>query len=94
MQRRGIELELRDLSKERLTEKELDELIGERDYREFLNPRNELYRARNMKVRPPSRAEALKLIAAEPNLIRRPLIIAGGTLILGCDEPALKKLRS
>ena len=67
----GAELESRDLEKQRLSETELDKLIGERDYREFLNTRNELYRARKMKERPPSRAEAIKLMAKEPNLIRR-----------------------
>ncbi len=92
MQKKGIELESRDLSKERLTVAELDRLIGDRDYQAFLNPRNELYRARNMKEKPPSRAEALKLIAAEPNLIRRPIVISGGRIVLGYDEDALKKL--
>jgi len=93
LQTRKIELELRDLDKQRLTEQELDALIGERDYREFLNPRNELYRKRDMKNRPPSRAEALKLMAAEPNLIRRPVVIAGKQIILGYDEPKLKALK-
>lgn len=81
------------MDKERLTAQELDALIGERDYREFLNSRNELYRKRDMKDRPPSRAEALKLMAAEPNLIRRPVVIAGKQIILGYDEPKLKALK-
>ena len=93
MQEKGIELDFRDLNKERLTSAELDQLIGDRDYREFLNPRNELYRKRNMKEHPPSRAEALKLMAAEPNLIRRPVVIAGKHIILGYDESKLKALR-
>jgi arsenate reductase-like glutaredoxin family protein len=93
LQRKGIELELRDLGKERLTAEELDALIGERDYREFLNSRNELYRNRSMKEKPPTRAEALKLMAAEPNLIRRPVVIIGGKIILGYDEPKLKALK-
>jgi arsenate reductase len=92
LQSKGVELELRDLAVERLTERELDELIGSRDYREFLNPRNELYRERNMKEKPPSRAEALKLMAKEPNLIRRPVVIAGGRIVLGFDEAALNEL--
>lgn len=93
MQEKGIDLEFRDLDKQRLTAGELDELIGERDYREFLNTRNELYRMRNMKEHPPSRTEAIKLMVAEPNLIRRPVVIAGGRIILGYDEEALKKLK-
>jgi arsenate reductase-like glutaredoxin family protein len=87
-------MEFRDLGKERLTVEEIDRLIGDRDYREFLNSRNELYRARNMKEHPPSRAEALKLMAAEPNLIRRPVVIAGKQIVLGYDEPRLKALKA
>ena len=88
----GAELESRDLDKQRLTETELEELIGDRDYREFLNTRNELYRTRKMKDHPPSRAEAIKLMAKEPNLIRRPLVIRGSRMVLGFDEAAYRKL--
>jgi arsenate reductase (glutaredoxin) len=88
----GAELESRDLDKQRLTEAELAELIGERDYKEFLNTRNELYRSRKMKDHPPSRAEAIKLMAKEPNLIRRPVVIRGAQMVLGFDEAAYRKL--
>ena len=88
----GAELESRDLDKERLTEAELDELIGDRDHSEFLNTRNELYRTRNMKDRPPSRAEAIKLMAKEPNLIRRPIVLQGSRMILGLDEESYRRL--
>jgi len=88
----GAELESRDLGKERLTEAELGELIGDRDYKEFLNTRNELYRERNMKENPPSRSEAIKLMAKEPNLIRRPLVLRGAKIVFGLDEEAYRKL--
>jgi arsenate reductase-like glutaredoxin family protein len=88
----GAELESRDLDKERLTEAELDELIGERDHKEFLNMRNELYRTRNMKEHPPSRSEAIKLMAKESNLIRRPVVLQGSQVVLGFDEEAYRKL--
>jgi arsenate reductase-like glutaredoxin family protein len=88
----GVELESRDLDKQRLSEDELDELIGDRDYKEFLNTRNELYRTRNMKEHPPSRADAIKLMAKEPNLIRRPVVLRGSQMVLGFDEEAYRKL--
>jgi arsenate reductase len=88
----GAELESRDLDKQRLTEAELEELIGDRDYKEFLNTRNELYRSRKMKDHPPSRAVAIKLMAKEPNLIRRPVVIRGAQMVLGFDEAAYRKL--
>ena len=92
MLEQGAELETRDLDKERLSAAELDKLIGAREYTQFLNTRNELYRKRNMKEKPPSRAEAIQLMAREPNLIRRPVVIRGGQMVLGYDEEALKKL--
>ncbi len=52
-------------------------LIGERDYKTFLNSRNELYRERGMKDNPPPRAEALRLMSENPNLIKRPILISG-----------------
>ncbi len=88
----GAELDSRDLDKERLNEAELDKLIGARDYKLFLNQRNELYRKKNMKENPPSRAEAVKLMAKFPNLIRRPVVIRGDQIVLGYDEDAYKKL--
>jgi arsenate reductase-like glutaredoxin family protein len=75
-----------------LTVEELDRLIGKRDYRAFLNTRNELYRERNMKEKPPSRAEALQLMAAHPNLIKRPILIKGGEMVLGFQEEEMRRL--
>jgi Spx/MgsR family transcriptional regulator len=89
---KGAELEMRDLVKEPQSVEELDALIGDRDYTLFLNPRHELYRRMKMKTRPPSRAEALRLMAREPNLIRRPVVVRGREIVLGYDEAALKKL--
>jgi arsenate reductase-like glutaredoxin family protein len=87
-----VELDLRDLGKDRLSIEELDKLIGKRDHRMFLNTRNEMYRAKNMKENPPSREEMLKLMAAEPNLIRRPVVLRGSDIVLGYDEEALKRI--
>lgn len=92
LEKRKVELELRDLGKERLSVEELDKLIGKRDHRMFLNTRNELYRTRQMGQNPPSRDEALKLMAAEPNLIRRPVVVRGSDIVLGYDEEALKRI--
>jgi arsenate reductase-like glutaredoxin family protein len=71
---------------------ELDRLIGARDYRLFLNSRNELYRERNMKENPPPRGEALKLMAANPNLIKRPLLVKGKQIVFGFDAGEMTKL--
>jgi Spx/MgsR family transcriptional regulator len=94
LEKRRVELDLRDLGKDRLSVAELDALIGKRDHRTFLNTRNEIYRSRNMKENPPSRDEALQLMADEPNLIRRPVVLRGANIVLGYDEKALKRIAS
>jgi arsenate reductase-like glutaredoxin family protein len=69
----------------------LENLIGKRDHREFLNPRNELYRERGMKANPPSREEALQLMSENPNLIRRPILVNRGRIALGFDAQQFRE---
>jgi arsenate reductase-like glutaredoxin family protein len=78
------DIEAVDLNKG-LSVAELDRLIGKRDYTEFLNTRNELYRRLGMKKNPPPREGALRLMAENPNLIKRPLMKIGGKLLVGFD---------
>ena len=87
----GAELDLVDLNKG-LSVEELDELIGKRDYRLFLDSRNELFRERGMQQNPPPRAEALRLMSENPNLIKRPVVVKGKTITLGFDEAALNEI--
>jgi Spx/MgsR family transcriptional regulator len=92
MEKRGFQLCFRDLAKERLSAAEIEKLIGKRDYAQFLNPRNELYRRKKMKKKPPSRREAIRMMAREPNLIRRPVIVAGGRVVVGFDGNEIARL--
>jgi arsenate reductase len=92
MEKRGFDLHFRNLDKERLTADELEKLIGGRDHKEFLNTRNELYRQKNMKEHPPTRADAIRMMVGEPNLIRRPVIVAGGRIILGFNQEKIDRL--
>jgi arsenate reductase len=86
MEKRGVHLHYRDLVKERLSASELEKLIGKHDHQDFLNPRSEAFRKKNMKDKPPSRREAIGLMAKNPDLIRRPVIVAGGRVVIGYDE--------
>lgn len=75
-----------------LSADELDKLIGKRDYRLFLNSRNEMYREMGMKVNPPPRPEALELMSKHPNLIKRPILVKGSEIVLGFDEDAMGEM--
>ena len=87
-----LNFESRDLDKRPFSESELDHLIGAREYKDFLNPRNELYRERDMAKKLPSRDEAIQLMSKTPNLIRRPLLVHGSKVIIGFDEAAYRIL--
>ena len=84
LREKGVQFEEIDLNKG-LSVEALDQLIGTRDYREFLNSRNELFRERNMKQSPPARTEALKLMSQHPNLIKRPILVDGARIVLGSE---------
>ncbi len=74
-----------------LSPAELERLIGKRDYREFLNPRNELYREQGMKTNPPAKEDAIRMMSENPNLVRRPILVKGGKILLGFDEGEWKE---
>jgi arsenate reductase-like glutaredoxin family protein len=69
----------------------LDALIGDRDYKLFLNTRNELYREKKMKESPPSRSQAIALMAKHPNLIKRPILVKGKQVLLGFNPEEMRK---
>jgi Spx/MgsR family transcriptional regulator len=86
LEKRGFKLNYRDLVKDRLSPSELQKLIGKHDHEDFLNPRSDVFRKKKMKDNPPSRLEAIGLMAKNPDLIRRPVIVAGGRVVIGYDE--------
>lgn len=84
LREKGVAVEEIDLNRG-LSVEDLEALIGARDYRQFLNSRNELYRERDMKRHPPPREEALLLMSQHPNLIKRPILVDGRRIGLGYD---------
>lgn len=86
LEKRGLNLNYRDIVKERLNATELEKLIGSHDHEEFLRPRSSLFRRLKMKDKPPSRRDAIRLMAKNPDLIRRPIVVAGGRVVVGYDE--------
>lgn len=93
LREKGATFEEVDLN-QGLSVAELEHLIGKRDYKDFLNTRNEMYRERGMKENPPSREEALRLMSGNPNLIRRPILIQGSRMLLGFDQEAMASMLS
>jgi len=92
LQAKKVNFEEREYGKTPLTEKELKEIIGEEPIEKFLNTRTPLYREKNMKQKPPSKEEAIKLMLKDANLLRRPVIIKGKKKLTGFNEGEVKEL--
>jgi arsenate reductase (glutaredoxin) len=92
LQAKKIDFEEREYGKHPLSEKELREIIGDDPIEPFLNTRTPLYRERNMKQKPPSRDEAIKLMLKDPNLLRRPVIIKGKNKLMGFNQAEVNEL--
>lgn len=92
MQAKKVDFEEREYGKHPFTETELRQLIGDSPIEPFLNTRTPLYREMNMKQKPPSKDEAIKLMLKDPNLLKRPVIIKGKKKLTGFDEAEVKQL--
>ena len=92
MQAKKVPFEEREYGKYPFSEKELREIIGDGPIVKFLNTRTPLYRERNMKQKPPSKDEAIKLMLKDPNLLKRPVIIKGKKKLTGFNEAEVKEL--
>jgi arsenate reductase-like glutaredoxin family protein len=92
LQAKKANLEEREYGKKPLSEKELGEIVGDGPVEKFLNTRTPLYRERNMKQKPPSNEEVIKLMLADQNLLKRPVIIKGKKKLVGFNEAEIKEL--
>ncbi len=88
----GVELDERDYAKDPLGEPELKAFFDETglDPRDFLNPKSPAYKKLGVSDQKLTAAEAIKLMARDLNLIKRPLVIAGKTVIAGFDRERLR----
>ena len=86
----GVELEERDYAKAPFKLTELKELFKGVDPRDYLNTKSPAFKAMGLKGKTLTADQALKLMVQEPNLIKRPLVIAGSVLVAGFDRDRLR----
>ncbi len=86
----GAELDERDYAKVPLNSAELKNLFAGRDPRDFLNPRSPAFKAMGLAGKSLTPEQALALMAKEPNLIKRPIVIVGKEMIAGFDRDRLR----
>ena len=86
----GVELDERDYAKAPLTIAELKDLFAGRYPRDFLNARSPAFKAMGLTGKSLASAQALALMAKEPNLIKRPIVVTGKEMIAGFDRDRMR----
>ncbi len=87
----GLVLDERDYAKTPLSAGELTEIFKGRDPREFLNPKSPAFKAMGLEGKKLTPEQAIKLMAQDSRLIKRPLVIAANKIIAGFNRDELRK---
>ena len=66
----------------------LETHIDEARYLDFVSTRSPVFKQRSL---PGSKTEAIDLMMANPNLIRRPILVDGATVTFGFDKKAYER---
>ena len=74
-----------DINKAPPTRAFLEEHVDAKDFLAFVSKRSPVFKARPL---PASKKEAIDLMVAQPNLIKRPILVRGGRVVFGFDKEA------
>jgi len=81
--KKGITFKERNLDKHPLKEDELKKLMLGHSAEEFISKNSQKYRELNLEHHYRTGEETLKLIAQEPSLLKKPIIVKGEDIIVG-----------
>lgn len=88
----GVILTVRDIAREPLDEIELRRLIGTLSVGHFLNPMSPAYSDRGFDQNSPDREEAIRAMAEDYTLIRRPIIRSTRLITIGSDKKRISEM--
>jgi arsenate reductase-like glutaredoxin family protein len=90
---RKLDLEEINYAKAGLTEATVKDIVAKAgSVAAVLNTRHATAKEKGWIESPPSAAVFAKAVAADVNLLRRPILIVGNRVIVGFDKPAYAKL--
>jgi arsenate reductase-like glutaredoxin family protein len=90
----GHELTEVNYAKDKLDEATVRDLVKKAgSVAAVLNTRNAVVKEKGWNESPPDVSTFAKAVVADPNLIKRPILVAGNTMIVGFDKAAYAKLK-
>ncbi len=89
----GVEFEFHDYKKAGVPETDLKKWSKQVGWEVLLNRRGTTWRKLDDKTKDSiNEAAAIKLMLAQPSIIKRPVLVAGKTVLVGFDEAEYKNL--
>ena len=85
---KNVTLEKHDLAKDAPTRAQLEAWITEKNLDAALNKRSPKYKELGLGQRKLTKREAIDLMMTDVNLLRRPVVVKGRTVVFGYDEEA------
>jgi arsenate reductase-like glutaredoxin family protein len=90
----GVEFEAVDYAKKPLDEATVRSIVkAAGSVADVVNSRHAIAKEKGWVASPPDTDTFVKAVVKEPNLLRRPIYVAGKKLIIGFDKPAYAKLK-
>ncbi|MBL8948127.1 MAG: hypothetical protein JNK45_33435 [Myxococcales bacterium] len=84
---------MRDYAKTPLQRAEIEQIVATGGGpAAVLNTRHAIAKERGWKDAPPDAATFVTAVLAEPNLLRRPILVRGKRIVVGKDEAAIRSL--
>jgi arsenate reductase-like glutaredoxin family protein len=85
-----VDVEARDINRTPPTRDFLERHVDRARFLDFVSTRSPVFKQRPL---PRSRKEAIDLMLAQPNLIKRPILVKGSKVIFGLDKDAYRKVK-
>jgi Spx/MgsR family transcriptional regulator len=90
-----LDYEFHDYKKAGVAESDLKKWVKKAGWETLLNRKGTTWRKLDEKTRDSiNEASAIKLMIEQPSMIKRPVLVAGKTLLVGFDEASYKKLKN
>jgi len=87
-----VALHVRSIKERPLSVMEITQLFRHFDTKHFLNENSPAFKKHNLGLELPPRQELYELMAQDNDLIRRPVIVAGRLMVIGCNISKIKEM--
>ena len=92
LETQDFDLRIHDLSKQPLTYDEISRVIRHIDIKHFINVASKSYKKHQLDKELPNRKQILAFMAEDNELIRKPIIIAGRLMTVGCNRQKIMEM--